>query len=399
VEQGTIVSSPAKDGVIIKRFSFDSSTINEEDTVGLNLEIQNVGEVKATVEDITLFGPDLSEWSVSGPTPSIKVDLLPSVPEVDFEGEARSTRWKLKAPDITAETNYNFGTRIVYSYSTVYTGTLRVVDEKYLETLPEGERSSLLESSGVFSSSITGGPLTVKPMKGRNFIVSGEGGTSQLVFELSNVGSGYPASASTINQNTMYNVEISSSSGLTNCKSYGSTTARLSKGKSRLFSCNFDIPTNVVNKQDIIFSITFNYHYYVDGMASITVEPSGLIGPGGTTVPTTIEVCTGTNTHSCGYERSDCWLDPCCKWDEESATCVTKSCSGISESSCASCGCTLGPTSTTTTIWGCVVAGYSCRTDETDCDNWCSQKGYNGECIAEECPPSNNCCCRCYGIF
>ncbi len=271
VDQETLVIGPATDGVVIKDFSFDSPTVYEGDSVGLNLEVQNVGEVEGTVEDITLFGPDLTDWSVTGPTPSITVALSPSEPEVDFEGEARSTRWRVTAPDVTAETPYTFGTRVIYDYETFYTGTLRVVTYSYLETLQEEERRGLLESGGVVSSTVTGGPLSVKPMKGRNFIVSsGGGGTSSLVFELTNLGSGYPSSNRNINEDTMYKVEISSSSGLTGCDSYGETTVRLSKGEKRLFSCNFGIP-DVVNKEDIIFTIEFDYYYYVDGMTSINV--------------------------------------------------------------------------------------------------------------------------------
>jgi hypothetical protein len=342
VEQGPISTGSTNDGVVIKQFSFDSSIVNEGDRIGLNLEIQNVGGVKATVKSATLFGPDLSTWSVTGPTPNIAVDLSPSVPEANFEGEARSTRWRVNAPDVNSETNYNFGARIVYSYSTVYTGTLRLVQESYLETLPEGERSSLLESSGVFSSSVTGGPLTVKPMEGRNFIVSGSGGTSTLVFELSNTGSGYPANGATIDKDTMYNVEISSWNGLTNCNSYGSRTLRLSKGKNRLFTCNFTIPSSIVNKQDIVFSITFNYHYYVDGIASITVNPLyGAASTGGGSTTTTSS--GGTST---AY--------------------------------------------TTTTVNYCADVVGTCKT-ETDCRSIANYRCYCKDCL--DCVSPINCCC------
>jgi len=268
MDQETLVVGPAADGVVIKRFSFDSSTVYEGDTIGLNLEVQNVGEVDATLEEIRVYGG----WGED-----IKLDLNEkleaSEPEVDFEGEARSTRWKLNVSDVTAETTYSFGTRVVYKYSTIYTGTLRVVTDTYLETLEEGERKSLLESGGVASSSVTGGPLSVKPMKGRNFIVSGMGWTTPVVFKLTNVGSGYPSSSSTINENTMYNVDILSCNGFTKCDSYGSTRLRLSQGKSRLFNCSFSITSPIVNKEDIIFSITFDYYYYVDGTTPITVAP------------------------------------------------------------------------------------------------------------------------------
>jgi len=266
-----IQTGKVNDGVVIKRFSFDSSRIYERDSIGLNLELQNIGEVEATLESIRIYGG----WNVDQ-TDLTNKKLSPSIPEVNFEGESRSVRRILNAPDVTAETTYSFSTRVVYKYETKYTGTLRVATNTYLETLPEDERNSLFESSGVVSSSLTGGPLSVIPMKGRNFIVSGDEETNpSIVFELSNVGSGYPSNSSTINQDTMYYVKIKSVYGLKNmdCDSYGSKSVRLSQGKNRLFNCSFEMTTPIVNKEDIIFTITFDYYYYVDGTTSITVSP------------------------------------------------------------------------------------------------------------------------------
>jgi len=269
--QQTIQTSKVSDGIVIKDFSFDSSTVYEGDSVGLNLELQNVGGVEGTLESIIVYGGLNFYESVD--LSKINKKLSPSAPEVNFEGDSRSIRLKLNAPTVTAETTYSYSTRVVYKYKTQYTGTLRVVTDTYLETLPESERQNLLESNGIASSSVTGGPLSVTPMKGRNFIVSESEGPSSVVFQLNNVGSGYPSNSDTINENSKYNVEILTYSGFTGCDSYGSKIVKLSGGKGRLFNCTFPLSSNIINKEDIIFTITFDYYYYLDGITSITVAP------------------------------------------------------------------------------------------------------------------------------
>jgi hypothetical protein len=281
VEQEISITGDIKDGVVIKEFSFDSSTVYGGDRVGLNLEIQNIGEVYANITDISLFGP---EWATDEINPSpniIGVELRPSEPELDFEGDLRYTRWILKTPeDIRTGTEYSVGTRVVYDYETKYMGTIRIVTEDYLETLPEEERVALLESSGVISASTTGGPLSVSPVKGRNFVVS-EGyrdDSRPIRFKVTNVGSGYTYTDDIGD----YQVYISSEGkDLSRCgvveDSQITNPIKLSKGKDRIFSCNFKIPKikEVPNRVDKPFSITFDYNYYVDGMTSINVEPTG----------------------------------------------------------------------------------------------------------------------------
>jgi len=270
-EQDISIVDDIKDGVKITDFWFDSSNAYPGDRVGLNLELQNIGEVKATDISATLFGPD---W-ITSPSTKIIPPLSPSEPEVQIEGESRIGRWVLTAPDVETETNYDIGTRVIYKYSTVYTGTLRIIKDVYLETLTEQERGGLLEKNGVISSTVTGGPLSVSPVKGRNFVISsGDSGTRPIVFKLTNSGSGYPTSTKNINDDK-YKVTISSNTGFTGCDSYGTRVVKLSKGESRLFNCNYDIPGYglIVNKQDVVFSVTFDYYYYVDDIASIIVNP------------------------------------------------------------------------------------------------------------------------------
>jgi hypothetical protein len=141
----------------------------------------------------------------------------------------------------------------------------------------KGPPVTLLEKNGVVSSKVTGGPLSVNPVKGRNFIISsGDTDSRPIVFKLTNIGSGYPSD---------YEVKIDDETGFNSCRTQesGGQILKLSKGEERLFICDFDIdiynnPNNpnykpIINKEDIIFSVTFVYSYYVDDIASVTVNP------------------------------------------------------------------------------------------------------------------------------
>ncbi len=286
-EQGISIVGDIKDGLVIKKFWFDSSNAYPGDRVGLNLELQNIGEAEATSISATLFGLESIWWRPPlplplPPPPKTISRLSPSEPEVQIEGESRIVKWVLTAPDVETETNYDIGTRVIYKYSTVYTGTLRIIKDVYLETLTEQERSGLLEKNGVISSTVTGGPLSVSPVKGRNFVISSTvTGTIPIVFELTNSGSGYPSSSTDIDKDK-YKVKISSQTGFDSCDSYGlmengNRIVKLSKGESRFFNCIYDIPDyddkDFVNKQDVVFSVTFDYYYYIDDIASIIVNP------------------------------------------------------------------------------------------------------------------------------
>jgi len=335
----------------------------------LNLEVQNIGEVEATDINAILFGP---EWVTTPSTKNIG-RLSPSEPEMDIEGELRSTKWRLTTPmDIKTETMYSVGTRVAYKYSTVYTGTLRVVKDTYLETLPEEEKKSLLESGGVVSASATGGPLSVNPVKGRSFIVEG-GGTRPIKFKLTNVGNGYTYTGDIATGN--YQVIISSEN-LVDCgkdvqieSTNGKKTIKLSKGESRMFICWFVIPSDVINKQDVLFSITFDYNYYVDDIASITVEPLGEEIP----IITTTTTSTTTTIISCSGSGGDCkWPDLCV---DDGGSCI-----GQLDCSLGECCCVIGGTTTTT----------SSSTTTTTTKEWgdsCEDYEYPYFCCWRELPP------------
>jgi len=279
------------EGIKINDFSFDRPTVYTKESVGLNLEIQNVGEIEGILKEVAVYGVD----AISGPTPepyawaegsypsftitdfSIIGDekMFPSKPSLNLEGEMRSIRWKPRAPiDIKAPTDYDFRVRVKYDYETIYTGTIRVVKEGYLETLSETERKNLIEAGGVTSSSVTGGPLSVDVEGGGHFVVYDIDSQSRLIrFEITNVGSGFPYLGNESNSDSMYKVEIISVSPEGNFDCPVREPIKLSKGESTVFNCDFTPPTDFTNKIDMLFSMTFDYNYYVDGVASVTVKP------------------------------------------------------------------------------------------------------------------------------
>lgn len=293
VEQDTLVVSGVKDGVVIKDFSFDTSKIYVGDSIGLNLYIQNIGDVPAFLKNVTIFGvvttggsdPGDYDWG-EGTLRGFDLDgselgnedertLAPSNPEIEFEGGSKHFRWRPRAPtNLQASTNYDFGARVEYEYETKYTGIIRIVNEDYLETLPIEERKTLIDAGGVISSSTSGGPLSLAVATGRHFITNG-GGKKEIKFKLKNEGSGYPYYGDTLDSSSMYRVHIDSYQGLDNieCTSLdGEDVIKLSKGKERFFNCTFTT-SSAIYKVDKTIAIKFGYKYYVDGSTSITVNP------------------------------------------------------------------------------------------------------------------------------
>jgi len=295
-QQQTIQPNSVTDGIIIKDFSFDQSEVYAGDYVKLNLEVQNVGEVKGKLTEISIYGGWLTGRQ---PIPEDgiidKPDLEPANPSAKFEGESKYFWQKINPPpEVQSSTNYQFGVRVKYDYQTEYIGTVRFVNPTYLDTLSKQQKDSLIVSNGIITSSVSNGPLNVNPISGRSFIV--ESSSDRLIkFGIKNVGSGYPY----ISEGD-YSVKIDDS------KSIGATCykdeenknikeIKLSRGETGTFICSFSVPSGFGNYVDKSFKIIFSYSYYTDGSTSITVNPSGL----GTTVPSVSTSTTTTTTPTC----------------------------------------------------------------------------------------------------
>jgi len=288
IGETSIPMTSTKDGVVITDFSFEHSPVYANDNVGLSLEIQNVGGNKAELKKIQIYGVDFTaskstdrEWGVKGDElqelnegfiktnlPS-KGELFQPDPDINLEGAKDYYEWRLQAPSgVTSETNYDFQVRVEYAYNTTYSGTIRIIDDTYLQSLKEEEKQELFNTGGIASSKLTNGPISITPYSGRHFIVDVPNPESRpMKFKIENVGSGFPY----INESTKYYIKITDIAGIY-CPE---EEIKLSSGKSYTIDCLFSPPgtNDFTNKIDKPFQITFNYNYYIDGSTSITVKP------------------------------------------------------------------------------------------------------------------------------
>ena len=291
IGQDVIVVS-TKDGVIITDFSFEHSPVYAEDNVGLGLEVQNVGDNIAQITKIQLYGVDFTsgsssterEWRILGTgSQEVNINDLPSKgelyqpdPDINLEAAKDYYEWRLQAPLVAAKTDYDFHARVEYSYTTTYTGIIRVINDDYLQTLNEEERQKLFSAGGMISSETTNGPISVTPFASRHFIVTpGETGEREIKFKVENVGKGY-----TYADDQKYSIKLVDIrpklgvGGIIASCNGGEPIIKLSSGKSHIFECDFVLPTDVKNKMDKTFQLEFGYYYYVDDSASITVKPA-----------------------------------------------------------------------------------------------------------------------------
>jgi hypothetical protein len=276
---------PTGSGIIIKDFYFDYTPIYVNDTIGLNLELQNLGGVKGYINKITIFGvdwkyggsgalvwgvPQGEDFVLNETSAELPVSLAPPDPTTGFEGEIWSWNWFLQAPGgLKSPTTFDFQVRVEYNYSTTYTGTIRIIDSDYLRTLPEDERNKLIQEGGVVESTVTSGPLSVSAASGRHFIVQTTGDKRAIRFKVSNIGGGFPFIENTTKG--LYQVRITDNMTLFDCDS----EFRMSRGKTGWFKCYIQVPSKgeFVNKLDKKFSVKLVYDYYVDSATSVTVNP------------------------------------------------------------------------------------------------------------------------------
>lgn len=280
----TTQKQTGSNGLIINDFSLSPPDMITGESTELYIEVQNVGGDTAYLKKITVFGVDTRDsatasdlqWGTSKSfTENLNEELVPPDPSTGFEGDFYSDSWTLQAPTgVKAETSYDFGTRVEYSYTTTFTGFIRLMEDNYLKTLPREERDNIQKVGGVVNPSITAGPLSVAAASGRHFIIrtSDAAGDRMIKFKVTNVGSGFPYGAD-VNAN-LYQVTITSlTTDLHACDS----NITLSKGKTGMFSCNMTIPSATdfsgKKKVDKAFALKITYNYFLDSSVSATVKP------------------------------------------------------------------------------------------------------------------------------
>jgi len=266
-------------GIIITDFSVDYSTIYAEESVGLNLEVENQGEYDAYIHEVTWFGVRTSDWGLSNPKDK-NPHYVPGIePEVGFEGGAWFDSRLITAPStIKTTTSFDLGVRVEYLYTTDFTGTIRIVSPNYLRTLSKEDKDALIRSGGIRESSSTAGPMSVKAASGPHFTARAPGRTIAIPFRVTNIGPGLPYrsdvdSAEAAVSDGLYQIHVSSYSGI-KCDNDVDNPITLSRGKNGGFTCDLDIPKTVTNYEDRAFSFTLIYRYYVDGSTTLTVNPA-----------------------------------------------------------------------------------------------------------------------------
>ncbi len=324
--------SAATNGIIIKDFGFDYSPIYAGEDIGLTLEVQNVGEERGNLKKVTVYGVDVEKGSSSELTwglptretfemdtshSSFPTDpLFPPDTTTGFEGDTWYYSWLPQAPTyIRTPTDYTFDVRVEYGYSTTYVGTIRIIDNDYLRTLPNDERDKLIEQGGIVESSITGGPLSLSGASGRHFIVrSSDSDDRTIKFKVTNVGSGFPYNGDLSDSSKLHEVRVANVIP-TEFITCDKSTLKLSRGQTSILSCTITVPgigPEWTNKIDKKFSITLAYEYYVDGKTSITINPiyeEG--GPPVTTEPSVTTVPSCTKDIECPADEICCPNNKC----------------------------------------------------------------------------------------
>lgn len=263
-------------GLVITDFSPDATTLMADDTVNLNLEVQNVGGAKATDVNANIYGVTIGtgdfDWKMTSGEQNFQLtnQLLP--PEQGIPGELTTYVWTLRAPrGIKSDTVYSFDTRIDYKYSTDVTGIVTFVSQDFWNSLSKSEKDALASKAGISQLTQTGGPLSVTLYAGvrqRPFVVDPNQTEYSLRITINNVGSGEPV-------DTIKLVSALTSTGIrVVCPdTVYNPGVKLSRGKTASFSCKLYLDnTGITNKQDFTISLSFNYDWRVDSSTDITVQ-------------------------------------------------------------------------------------------------------------------------------
>lgn len=265
-------------GLIIKSFSSDSSSIPAGDSIELLLEVENVGGAEATGAEAVLSGVTFDsgelDWNCGDKTKTSEKftsRLLP--PEKGIPGDVDSVSWICKSPTgIRSDTPYTFDVRVTYGYSTDVTGKLNFVKGDYWTSLSQAEKQKL--AGGVSYLSQSPGPLSIKLYSGsrtRPFVIYDDEKSEEhtLRIIITNVGSGKPVDYKV----TIEDIKLSKGLSITK-KEDCVKTVTLSRGKSASVSCKIKLvdPKTVINRQDFTVSLGLKYSWYVDSSTDVTVE-------------------------------------------------------------------------------------------------------------------------------
>ncbi len=289
---GTTSGSAGGQGLVIETFKTTSDSIESGESVGLQLEVRNMGGyngqtgigVPAIAEIMSI---DPNEWMV---TPATIVDLgtllIPDTESQTPGGLAKAT-WELVAPRLERGITkpYALRARVYYPYETTVVRPVWFVTSEELRRIVQ--LGNALESQ---SQTQTSGPLTVTINAG-NFVKAQDFRTSkfQLQIRIDNTGSGeirgkdYPVAISVewpqwvspiggyCPQQTQWTVPLYTDipAGL---PQPAGTFIKMWNGKTTDMTCEFQIVQPPSSRTAGDFKVKLGYIYSTDSSTQVTVK-------------------------------------------------------------------------------------------------------------------------------
>jgi hypothetical protein len=265
-------------GIAILAFEPDFSSVESNDDVKLYLRVQNQGGMEAENVEAELTGIDPTEWGVF-----VKTKFLGSAgtmipPRADYgtEGETDTATWEHQAPNLagTLTQTYNPSVRVYYTYQTVATLPVTLVDEDELRRLIQ-----MGQSLPTRDTVYTAGPLSVNIITGK-YIKSTDdwGRTFPITIHIANIGPGSPGSKLKGFDQEDYpvDVRINLPNGLGtagDCQTY--QRIDLWKGRYYDLTCDLRITRAPSIAEERTIEVRLEYDYHLDASTAVTVTGTG----------------------------------------------------------------------------------------------------------------------------
>ncbi len=265
-------------GVVILSFEPDFTSVESNDDVKLYIRVQNQGGMEAENVEAELTGIDPIEWGVFVKTKYLGSagNMIPPRPEYGTEGETDTTTWDLQAPRLagTLSQTYNPAVRVYYTYQTVATKPITLVDEDELRRLMQMGKSLPTKET-----TYTSGPLSVNIVTGK-YIKSTDqwGKTFPITISIRNTGPGTVGSKFKTFEQEDYpvDVRITLPNGLGtagDCQTY--QRIDLWRGQEYDLTCNLRITRAPSIAEERTLEVRLEYDYFVDATTSVTVTGTG----------------------------------------------------------------------------------------------------------------------------
>lgn len=273
---------PTGAGVIVTSFAPDVQQIDPGSSVTFTAVIKNIGSKAATSVKALIFGLS-NEWTDADVT-TAQVKTTSSLAAADatagLPGEETSFDWTATFPVAkgkNTDVTYDASVRIFYDYITDSDILLRFVESSYLRTNPDVQK-------GVVSSQSSSGPLVVTAVARTPSVGAGTT-TGRVQFEIQNAGAGRVSKGVTVTDtkdaepdglDLLKEIKVSGAKNcagtdaISNVVTLPSDKLRLAGGKSKVISCDIDIP-GIGNFKDAALKLTASYSYFVDSATQVTV--------------------------------------------------------------------------------------------------------------------------------